>query len=67
MIETGVGSGEYTKSRKSFWSGDGYAYNDNLSWCENSSNLIWNEENKTLTLNSSLTDKSYVYFDLKSN
>ena len=76
MVETGVGSGEYIESSKSFWPGDGYesfwpgdgyAYNDNLSWCENGSNLIWNEENKTLTLNSSLTDKCYIYFDLTSN
>ena len=67
MVETAIGSGEYIESSKSFWPGDGYAYNDNLSWCENGSILIWNEENKTLTLNSSLTDKCYVYFDLTSN
>ena len=64
MLETSAGSGDYTVSSLSSFPTTGYTYNENLSYCENGSTLTWNKTNKNLAINTSKTDKCYVYFDV---
>ncbi len=66
MLETSAGSGDYTVSSLSSFPTTGYTYNENLSYCENGSTLTWNKTNKNLAINTSKTDKCYVYFDVYS-
>ena len=61
MLEQDDGS--YQKSSSSLWPETGYIFNDVLSNCENGSELIWNDELKTITLKTNKSDKCYVYFD----
>ncbi len=61
MLEQDDGS--YQKSNSSLWPKTGYIFNDVLSNCENGSELIWNDELKTITLKTNKSDKCYVYFD----
>ena len=63
MLETSAGSGDYTVSSLSSFPTTGYTYNENLSYCENGSTLTWDKTNKNLAINTSKTDKCYVYFD----
>ena len=42
-LETEAGSGEYQESKSNTWPGEGYIFNENLSVCENGSELTWNE------------------------
>ena len=63
MYETGKGTGEYQVSNDNTWPGEPYEFNENLSKCENGSELTWNEETKKVTLKANVSDKCYVYFD----
>ena len=65
MYETEAGSGEYQISSDTSWPQDGYVFNETLSKCENGSTLTWDEASKKVTLNASISDKCYVYFDKK--
>ena len=64
MLETEAGSGTYEKSVSGTWPGDGFIFNDNLSVCENGSELSWNEELGAISLKTNIADKCYVYFDM---
>ncbi len=64
MLETKVNSGEYKLSSSTKWPSSGYIYNEELSYCENGSTLVWNEETNSVKLKNGLTDKCYVYFDV---
>ena len=63
MLETGYQTGEYQMSTENTWPGSGYMYNETLSSCENGSQLIWNEDTRTVTLKANISDKCYLYFD----
>ena len=63
FIEKKYGSGEYEESKENKWP-DGYNYNASLSRCENGSELVWNEDTRSVSLKASLSDKCYVYFDV---
>ena len=62
MIETKANSGIYEMSKESRWP-EGYDYNATLSKCENGSQLIWNEEKRSISLKANISDRCYVYFD----
>ena len=64
MLETEAGSGEYQESTSSTWPGDGYIFNENLSVCENGSELTWNEELGAVNLKTNIADRCFVYFDV---
>ncbi len=64
MYETEAGSGEYQVSNDTTWPQDGYVFNETLSKCENGSTLTWDDENKKVLLQTSKSDKCYVYFDI---
>ena len=64
MLETEAGSGEYQESKSNTWPGEGYIFNENLSVCENGSELTWNEELGAVNLKTNIADKCYVYFDV---
>ncbi len=64
MLETEAGLGEYQESKSNTWPGEGYIFNENLSVCENGSELTWNEELGAVNLKTNIADKCYVYFDL---
>lgn len=63
MYETDIGSGEYQTTTDTTWPQDGYIFNERLSACENGSTLTWDNENKTVKMKASISDKCYLYFD----
>ena len=63
MLETDVDSNEYEVATSNEWPQEGYIFNAEMSACEKGSELIWNEETKTVNLKTSMSDKCYVYFD----
>ena len=63
MYETSSGSGEYTVVSDNTWPQEGYVFNERLSGCENGGKLIWDDERKTVTLSTNVSDKCYLYFD----
>ncbi len=65
MLETKYQSGEYKLSNDKKWPGDGYAFNESLSYCENGTAISWNNETKSVSLKTRLSDKFYVYFDVE--
>ena len=63
MYETDVDSHEYQVTTDTLWPEDGYVFNATLSSCKNGSELIWNEEDRSILLRTSVTDSCNVYFD----
>ena len=63
MYETASGSGEYMVASDNTWPQEGYVFNAQLSGCENGGKLIWDDERKTVTLSTNVSDKCYLYFD----
>lgn len=64
MLETEAGSGEYQESTFNGWPGEGYIFNEQMSTCENGSELSWDEELGAVTLSAGIAEKCYVYFDV---
>ena len=64
MYETESGSGEYVLSSDTTWPESGYTFNENLSKCENGGILSWNSETNRVIMQTSGSDKCYVYFDV---
>ena len=64
MLETDVGSEEYTSSSSNTWPTDGYKFNKERSGCENGSTLSWDDTQKSVIMSGDLLDKCYVYFDV---
>ena len=65
MLETSAGTGEYQEVTASSWPTEGYVFNENLSKCENGSSLNWDNIKKIVVMSGNLSDKCYVYFDVK--
>ena len=65
MLEIKRGSGDYVLSSSSKWPKEGYLFNSELSKCENGGTLLWNDETKSVVLNTRVSDKCYVYFDVQ--
>ena len=65
MYETEAGSGEYQVTSDTTWPQEGYVFNEQLSACENGSELTWDDENKRVIMEANTSDKCYVYFDKK--
>ena len=65
MYETEYQSGEYQISSDTTWPQDGYVFNETLSKCENGGTLSWNSETNRVVMQTSSSDKCYVYFDKK--
>ena len=63
-LETEVGSGKYEVTTSNVWPTEGYVFNSELSGCENGSNLLWDDSNKTIIMSGNVSDKCYVYFDI---
>lgn len=64
MYETSAGSGEYVVADENNWNSDEYVFNQELSYCENGSKLVWDNTTKSIKLNITLSDKCYVFFDV---
>mgnify|MGYP004516666599 CR=1 FL=1 len=64
MIETKAGSGDYKPSTSSEWPTSGYEFNAERSMCENGGTLSWNKDTNSVILNTRVSDKCYVYFDI---
>ena len=64
MYETEAGSGEYTVSTETTWPQEGYIFNETLSKCENGGTVTWNSETNRVVMQTSSSDKCYVYFDV---
>lgn len=64
MLETEARSGTYKKSTSGTWPREGYIFNENLSVCENGSELTWNEELGAVNLKTNIADRCFVYFDV---
>ena len=63
LLEIDVDSNDYVVASNNNWPQEGYSFNQELSYCEQGSTLLWNEESKSISLKTSVTDKCYVYFD----
>ena len=64
MLETEAGTGNYEEVKQSEWPQDGYAFNESLSRCENGGTLSWDDNAKKVILNTDVSDKCYIYFDI---
>ena len=64
MLETEAGTGSYEEVTQSEWPQDGYVFNASLSRCENGGSLSWDDNAKKIILNTDVSDKCYVYFDI---
>ena len=64
MYETEAGSGEYQVTSDTTWPQEGYVFNEQLSACENGSELTWDDENNRVIMEANTSDKCYVYFDV---
>lgn len=67
MLETEAGSGKYEMVTRDSWPTEGYTFNSILSKCENGGELSWDDENKRVLMSGNVSDKCYVYFDIKKN
>ena len=56
--------GTYQESKSNTWPSGNYAFNSELSRCENGGELRWNREEGIVNLLSNKSDACYVYFDL---
>ena len=56
--------GTYQESTSNTWPSGNYAFNSELSRCENGGELRWNREEGIVNLLSNKSDACYVYFDL---
>ena len=56
--------GTYQESKSNTWPSGNYAFNSELSRCENGGELRWDRENGIVELLSNKSDGCYVYFDL---
>ncbi len=66
MLETNYATGIYEQSASSRWPSSGYEYNESLSYCENGSAIIWNDETRSVNLSTGIADKCYLYFDART-
>ena len=57
MYETEAGSGEYQVTSDTTWPQDGYVFNEQLSACENGSELSWDDENKRVLVEANTSEK----------
>ena len=64
MYETEYQSGEYQVSSDTTWPQDGYVFNETLSKCENGGVLSWDAETNKVVMQTSSSDRCYVYFDV---
>ena len=65
MIEQTAGAGDYKLETRSSWPTSGYKFNTTLSKCVNESTLSWDSTNGIVTMTGNVSDKCYVYFDVK--
>lgn len=63
-LETSPGSGIYEDATTTSWPDSNYSFNSNLSRCENGSVLTWDEASSAVVMNSTVSDKCYIYFDM---
>ena len=63
-LEQTAGAGDYKTVTQSTWPTDEYVFNEELSRCENGSELSWDDANKKVIVSGNLSDKCYVYFDI---
>ena len=56
--------GTYQESKSNTWPSGNYAFNSELSRCENGGELRWDREEGIVELLSNKSDACYVYFDL---
>ena len=61
MLETE--NGKYEESKDNTWPSDKYKLNEELSGCENGSEIIWDKETKSIKVSATSSDKCYAYFD----
>ena len=57
MYETEAGSGEYQVTSDTTWPQEGYTFNEQLSACENGSELSWDDENKRVLVEANTSEK----------
>ena len=62
-LEQTAGAGDYKQVTQSNWPGDDYAFNTELSKCENGSTLSWDNTKNVVVFSGNVSDKCYVYFD----
>ena len=61
FFEQTENTGDYVEAVADGWPVSGYVFNSNMSYCENDSELTW--ENNKVKVKAYVKDKCYVYFD----
>ncbi len=62
-LEQTAGAGDYKTVTQSGWPTEGYVFNEELSKCENGSEISWDDTKKAVIMQGNVSDKCYVYFD----
>lgn len=62
MLETEDNSGQYKESTSSKWPDKGYVFNKEMSYCNNGSQIVYNDENNSVSVKINKTDKCQIYF-----
>ena len=62
MLETE--DGNYVETTANDWPPEGYVFNAELSKCENGGIVTFNEETQKINMQTNISDKCYVYFDI---
>ena len=63
MYETSYGSAQYEISKSKSWPSSGYIYNSDLSYCENDTEIVYDEDTNKINFSGTKSDKCYIYFD----
>ena len=62
LLETDIDSGEYIEQINNTWPTENYIINEELTKCINGSKVVFNKETKEINIESTKTDKCYIYF-----
>lgn len=62
LLETENGSGIYELSKSSKWPDKGFVFNKEMSYCNNGSQIVYNDENNSVSVKINKTDKCQIYF-----
>ena len=65
MLETSFQSGEYELSDIHLWPTRGYVFNGTRSYCENDSEISYDELTNKVSVNTRLADRCFIYFDVE--
>ena len=67
LLETDIDSGEYAEPENNTWPVSNYILNETLTKCMYGSKINFDKTNRKINIESTTSDKCYVYFDRYNN